>query len=245
MKIQCISDIHLEFLTNTPKVIPRTDVLCLVGDIGYPYSKIYKQFLTEMNSMFKKVFLIAGNHEYYTLGPNFGKDMLMIEEKISKVISENNLTNITFLNDSYEDYEGYRFVGTTLWSHISNPDYLVNDFEQILDMNVELYNELHSISREIIEEQILESPLPIIMLTHHMPSYDLIDDKYKGPSMNKYNQCFASDCSKYFVYPIKVWLYGHTHKPKVAIINGIKFLCNPKGYPEENNQINIINLVEV
>ena len=114
-------------------------------------------------------------------------------------------------------------------------------------MNVELYNELHSISREIIEEQILESPLPIVMLTHHMPSYDLIDEKYKTPSMSKYNQCFASNCSKYFVHPIKCWLYGHTHKPKVAIINGIKFGCNPKGYniSHENHDINIINLIEV
>jgi len=104
MRIQYISDIHLEFLTNTPKVIPRADVLCLVGDIGYPFSKIYKKFLTEMNNLFKKVFLITGNHEYYNLGPNFGKDMLMIEEKIQKVITENNLNNITFLNDTYEDY---------------------------------------------------------------------------------------------------------------------------------------------
>lgn len=245
MRIQYVSDLHLEFLSKPPKIIPRSDVLCLLGDVGYPYSKIYKQFLTEMNDMFKKVFLIAGNHEYYNLGPNKGKSIIDIDEQIEKVITENNLNNISYLNDSYEDYEGYRFVGTTLWSHISNPNYLVNDFEQIIDMNIKLYNELHSISCEFIEEQIIESELPIVMLTHHMPSYDLIDEQYKKPSMDKFNQCFASDCSKYFVPNVKCWLYGHTHKPKVAIINGIKFSCNPLGYSNENNPINIINLVDV
>jgi hypothetical protein len=87
--------------------------------------------------------------------------------------------------------------------------------------------------------------LPIVILTHHLPSYELIDDKFKVIGINKFNQCFASDCSEFFKEPVKLWLYGHTHKPKVAIINGIKFGCNPRGYPDENNPINIINLVEI
>lgn len=245
MRIQYISDIHLEFLQNIPKVVPRADILCLLGDIGYPYSLIYKHFLIEMNNMFKKVFLITGNHEYYNLEHNKGKSMLEIDEYIEYIIKSNNLKNISFLNYTYEEYEGYRFVGLTLWSHISDPNYLINDFEKINDMSVYLYNELHNISCEFIVENILESELPIVMLTHHLPSYNLIDDKFKEPSMNKFNQCFASDCSKFFVHPIKLWLYGHTYKPKVSIINDIKFCCNPKGYPDENNSINIINLVEL
>ena len=245
MRIQYVSDIHLEFLTKIPTIIPKAEILCLVGDIGYPYSKIYKQFLTEMNGMFKKVFLIAGNHEYYNLGANKGKSINEIDEQIDFILKTNKLSNITYLNDSYEDYNGHRFIGTVLWSHISNPNYLINDFEQILDMNVQVYNELHQISCEFISESILESELPIVMLTHHMPSYDFIDEKYKSDSMNKFNQCFASDCKQFFIHPVKVWLYGHTHKPKVCIVNGIKFGCNPLGYPFENNHINSINLVEI
>lgn len=245
MKIQYVSDIHLEFLQKPPKIIPRADILCLLGDIGYPYSNIYKQFLTEMNSMFKKVFLISGNHEYYNLGPNKGKSIIQIDDQIEHVIKSNNLCNISYLNYSYEDYEGYRFVGTTLWSYISDPNYLVNDFDQIINMNINLYNEFHNIACEYIAETIIESELPIVMLTHHLPSYDLIDDKFKVSSMNKFNQCFASDCCKFFVPPVKLWLYGHTHKPKVSNINGIKFGCNPLGYPNENNPINIIYVVEL
>lgn len=242
MRIQYVSDIHLEFVSKLPIIMPKADVLCLLGDIGYPYSKIYKQFLVEMSKMFKKVFLISGNHEYYNLGANKGKSINEIDEYIEYIIRANKLTNITYLNDSYEDYQGYRFIGTVLWSNITKPEYLINDFEQIIDMSVCLYNELHKISKETIEEAMQDTTLPVVILTHHMPSYELVDDKFKN---DKLNQCFASDCSEFFKSPVKLWLYGHTHKPKVAIINGIKFGCNPRGYPDENNPINIINLVEI
>lgn len=245
MRIQYISDLHLEFLSKPPKILPRADILCLCGDIGYPFSNIYKSFLIDMSKKFKKVFLIAGNHEYYNLGPNKYKTIDEINIQINYIIESNNLNNITFLNDSYEDFEGYRFVGTVLWSNIKNPDYLINDFESINDMSVELYNKLHKISCEFIEDMLINSEIPITMLTHHLPSYNLIDDKYKIQGMNKYNQCFASDLEKYFIYPIKIWIYGHTHKTKVTLINNIKFCCNPRGYIEESNDINIINIVDI
>jgi len=52
-------------MSKPPKIKVMADVLCLAGDIGYPYSGIYREFLKQMNSDFKKVFIIAGNHEYY------------------------------------------------------------------------------------------------------------------------------------------------------------------------------------
>ncbi len=67
MRIQYISDIHLEFFKVLPKQIvrPVADILCLAGDIGYPFSSLYRDFLKQVSRDFKKVFLIAGNHEYY------------------------------------------------------------------------------------------------------------------------------------------------------------------------------------
>jgi hypothetical protein len=34
--------------------------------------------------------------------------------------------------------------------------------------------------------------------------------------------------------PIDYWIFGHTHTPMSETIHGIKFVCNPFGYPEEN-----------
>jgi hypothetical protein len=38
---------------------------------------------------------------------------------------------------------------------------------------------------------------------------------------------------------IKCWIYGHTHATSDVIINGIPFLCNPIGYPNENKNVNL------
>ena len=76
-----------------------------------------------------------------------------------------------------------------------------------------------------------------IVITHHVPSRSLIDEKYLKPSMLPYNQWFYCDMDKLFTSNIKCWFYGHTHMPCNKIINGISFLCNPIGYPDENTII--------
>jgi hypothetical protein len=52
MLIQNISDVHLEFMSKPPKIKVMAEVLCLAGDIGYPFSGIYREFLIKMNTDF-------------------------------------------------------------------------------------------------------------------------------------------------------------------------------------------------
>ncbi len=235
MRIQYISDIHLEFLSKLLKPArfsPQADILCLAGDIGYPFSPIYKQFLKHVNQQFKKIFLITGNHEYY----HPVKSMDNIHTHIKQIIHTEQLENISFLDNSYEDYEGVRFAGTTLWTKIDyNPDVFINDFNQIPEMTTQLYNELYTLSCEFLESQdIQSSPLPVVILSHHLPLLSLIDPKYA--KYNKYNQFFASDCSRLFSPCIKAWIYGHTHSENYIIIDNIQFACNPVGYPSESER---------
>ncbi len=235
MQIQYLSDIHLEFYKKLPDDLIKAgaDVLCLAGDIGYPYSVIYEEFILRVSKIFKKVFLITGNHEYYNAGCNSNHTMEEIDNHIRDIISENKLTNVTYLDNEYEDYEGYRFIGSTLWSKCDELLY-INDFQAIKDMTSKMYNELHEISRDYLQsDDIINSPLPIIVITHHLPSFKLIADKYKNQiNTNKY---FASNSDDLFNVSIKVWIYGHTHIGGEKEIDGIKFVCNPVGYPGENS----------
>ena len=71
MKIQYVSDIHLETHNNTSKEIfksilkPSAPYLALCGDIGYPGAQLYEPFLKYCSENFEHVFYIAGNHEFY------------------------------------------------------------------------------------------------------------------------------------------------------------------------------------
>lgn len=245
MRIQYISDIHLEFLKKgiLKKFAPQpADILCLAGDIGYPHSLSYKHFLIESSKQWEKIFLIAGNHEYY----NKQHTMEENKSKIRSIIAEHSLKNITFLDNTYEDYNGYRFIGSTLWSKISeNPSKLINDFYQIPHMTPALYNTLHNEAVSFLKsDAVRASPLPIVMMTHHLPSYSLIDPKYRTREFDAYNQFFASNCDDLIRAPIKAWICGHTHTGFEKVVNGVPVYCNPGGYPDENIKEDLNKFIE-
>lgn len=235
MKIQYISDIHLEFLDNirfTKFIKPIGNILILAGDIGNPYEQLYEEFLNYISTIFDKIFIITGNHEYY----NKKHTIEEVNTKIQSIV--NQFTNITFLNNSYEDYLGYRFIGTTLWSNVNSS--LINDFKCINGMTIDYYNNLHNISIKFIKEQ-LELNIPLIVVTHHLPSSRLIEPKYDS----LYNQFFASNCDFLIKKPIKCWIYGHTHTRNEYYINDIILCCNPIGYLNENKSISYNKYLDI
>jgi len=236
MKLHILSDIHIEFLHISTlnlyidKIKSDADILILAGDIGNPFGNNYLYFLREISIKFKKVFIISGNHEYY----NKDYDIDDINNQIIKTC--NDFSNIIFLNNSYYDYNGYRFIGSTLWSLVDNTTEPINDTKKIKNMNIDFYNKLHTISKNYIKQILDQSKdQKCVIITHHVPSYKLIDDKFKTDYYDKYNKWFYSDLDDLFTDQIKCWIYGHTHMQSHKIINGIDFICNPIGYRFEIN----------
>ena len=236
MKLRYFSDVHLEFVKPTnlqrylDKISPGMDEVCiLAGDIGNPYQPNYSIFMEFISEHFKKAFVIPGNHEYYYHS---------IEET-NQYLSHffQPFHNISFLNNTYEIYEDHCFIGTTLWSHITNPSYKINDVYSIIGMDYLEYNRLNRASVKFLEDT-FEKNENTIVITHHMPSSTLMDVKYLTPKMIPYNQWFYCDMDTLIAtnqHKIKAWFYGHTHTPSHKIIHGIPLLCNPIGYPGENS----------
>lgn len=77
-----------------------------------------------INISFKHTFVISGNHEYYN-----GNTIEETNDYLKEYLKQ--YDNISFLNNSYEIYENYYFIGTTLWSKIKNPLYETNDVHKI------------------------------------------------------------------------------------------------------------------
>ena len=155
--------------------------------------------------------------------------------------------NISFLNNTYEHYNNYCFVGTTLWSEITDPKYQINDVTAIPQFNYIEYNKLHKSSVDFLEDT-LQTNNNCIVITHHVPSDSLIDVKYKNARMYPYNQWFYCNMDHFIEKnkdKIKCWIYGHTHTPSNKMINGIPFLCNPLGYPGENIELDFQKTITI
>ena len=74
LKLQIISDAHLEFRRNPAFFKPSAPILCLLGDIcacgtlsGF---RIFVNFLKFASPQFEKIIHVAGNHEYYATTKN-------------------------------------------------------------------------------------------------------------------------------------------------------------------------------
>jgi predicted phosphodiesterase len=240
LNIRYLSDLHLEFIKPhkiekfIKKIPSGIDEICiLAGDIGNPYQSNYNIFMEFISKNFKKSFVISGNHEYYNKTKTIQETNTFLTEYFEK------FDNISFLNNTCEKYENHCFIGTTLWSKITNPSYKINDVYNIPNFDYIQYNTLNTNSIDFLEDSLQKND-NCIVITHHVPSNSLIDIKYKTEKMLPYNQWFYCDMDGLIEKnkdKIKCWVYGHTHTPSYNIINGIPFLCNPIGYPNENNKI--------
>ena len=239
MKIRYLSDLHLEFIRPHKmhkflrNIQPNMKEICiLAGDIGNPLhsNDNYDIFMKFVNENFQRTFVITGNHEYY----NKTKNIREIDDYLVEYFKQ--YENISFLNNTYECYEDTCFIGSTLWSKITNPLYEINDVYSIKDLDYIKYNRMNRQCIDFLDETI-SAHNNCIVITHHGPSRSFIDPKYTIPRMLPYNQWFYCDMDEFikkYKNNIKCWFYGHTHTPSTHIMHDIPFLCNPIGYPNEN-----------
>jgi predicted phosphohydrolase len=169
LKIRYFSDLHLEFINPNKieqiiKKIPsgNNEVCVLAGDIGNPYQSNYDVFMNFINKNFIKSFVITGNHEYYNKTKAIEETNNYLKEYYKK------FDNISFLNNNY------CFIGSTLWSKITNPNYEINDMYNIPNFDYIKYNRLNMLNMDFLEDAINNNENCII-ITHHMPSMSLID----------------------------------------------------------------------
>ena len=242
MRIRYFSDVHLEFVQSHKierfiKQIPlpkENEVCVLAGDIGNPYTTNYDIFMKWISVNFVKTFIIPGNHEYYNRTKTIEETNEFMEEYFKS------FDNISLLNNKYEIYQDYCFIGSILWSKITNPAYKINDMNQIPNFDYEKYNAMNNKCIEFLNI-VIKDNTNCIIITHHMPSETLIDPKYKDRDMLPYNQwfyCQMDDFIEINKSKIKLWFYGHTHTPCNKIIHDVEFCCNPIGYPGENYRNN-------
>lgn len=261
--MQIVSDLHLEFYTpnevlNKVKLKISAPYLALLGDIcvaGNTDIKNMEKFLDHYSQYYTKVIWIAGNHEFYTSK----KNPISIDD-IDGVCRQlcHKYKNVVFLNNEHIDLvindKIHRIIGTTLWTKIPKDmeSFVVgnmNDYRNIFivdEKNIgpmisavtKLYpayvNVMHKKASQYISSQLKSSEYPVIVLTHHKPFItpdarpDIFDVGYQTDQLKRLT---LKQKAK-----IKFWAYGHTHKHFDAIVGGVRFVSNPKGYPGQQTK---------
>lgn len=254
MRILEMSDLHLEF-NHDIRVIndTKSDVLILAGDIFvadyFTKTEASPKFLVADNARdffwtacreFDHVIYIMGNHEHY-----FGCI------KQTKEILRNAVPfgNLHILDNEYVDIDGFRFLGSTLWTDCRNGNPIttmmlsgyLNDFKLIkytkqpyVKFTPELSIREHLVAKQFIDSSLSDS-LRNIVVTHHGPSWLSIDKRYDTPQDFHGNGGYVSGMEDFILdRNIELWFHGHIHNNKDYMIGNTRVICNPHGYRNEN-----------
>lgn len=236
MKIQYMSDLHLEFRENAHWLkehpLPVTgDILVLAGDTFYlgDESMMRHPFWDWASENYRQVIVCLGNHEFYKY-----YDLSTLKESAMGEIRHNVhwYYNVALKVDDIE------FIVSTLWASIPlheafQTERCVSDFHRIMYEDHVLtaadFTKEHERCLEFIKDAVEKSNAKKkIVVTHHVPSFQLSSPVFKGSPING---AFTVELGNYIAYSdIDYWIYGHSHRNIDGVIGNTQCLSNQLGY---------------
>ena len=269
MKIQVMSDLHVEFeifnssyrhqavthrLTETP-----ADVVILAGDTS---TKGRGPALAAERFPKKNIVMVAGNHEYY--GEVYPHHTAKIQRNAEQ------FDNVYFLECEAVEIDDVIFLGCSLWTDLklweSGPHAGLYDYpETVRDVN-EFMTDYARIKyfdgrchRKLVPGDLARVHLDsvrwlrgqfdlyrgrkIVVVTHMAPSYKSVPETYKQDILSAAYASHLDDLVEQS--GALLWIHGHTHECCDYMIGKTRVIANPLGYPDENKWFRSDLVVEV
>lgn len=229
MKIRLLSDLHIEV---SPYNIDynNEDILVLAGDIStdpYDIINLVNNYLKQNKNT--QIIFVLGNHDYY-------------DRKIHQtfqIFESVNIPRFHFLQDSSTVINGIRFFGSTLWTDLKGVSEIqvensILDYHRIPQFTPKTCKFIHNCSLNSLKHCLKNSSEPVVVISHHLPSYKSIHEKYKN---NPLSPVWASNLDDLVKQTI-LWMHGHTHSSLDYKIDSTRVVCNPRGYCRYNRKEN-------
>lgn len=243
MRIQLLSDLHLEFLERTfpgeCTVSPahQADVLVLAGDVanGPSAVELFRDWPVP-------VIYLAGNHEGY------GQCWPDVLEQCARSAEG---TSVRFVEKGLVDFGGVRILGCTLWTDyclysaaqqgqlMSYAGLRLNDHRRIRKRDGSQFSAADALNEHEQSRAWLVSELArpydggTVVVTHHAPHPLSVHPRYAGDLLNG---AFASDLTE-LMEGVKLWLHGHVHDSFDYFVGDCRVVANPRGYPRNVSSV--------
>ncbi|MFM6985114.1 MAG: metallophosphoesterase [Hydrogenophaga sp.] len=263
MKIQLISDLHLEANPGfMPEPAPDADLLVLAGDIGSYQRRPDGSVMAEPDWGLRRfsplpaagawpvpVLFVPGNHEY---------DALDVDQAHAALRETCARLGITWLADETVVIAGVRFIGTTLWSDYDtlvpptaapaeqlrqrHKAYRAANFylhKMAAQQGGALFDAAAMRERALHCQDWLRKALarphegPTVVVTHFAPTLHSADPRY-GRSPGTAGFCNALDA---LLDQADLWLHGHLHCPTDVRVGRCRIVANPLGYAAKGEQL--------
>ena len=235
MRIQVISDIHLEERQTIPEVKPNAEVLFLAGDIGILGNKLFEEFIEYVNQNWSTIFYVLGNHELYSKT----KDIEQLIYEYDMFFKKFN--NIVFLHHAKCQYAGYLIIGCTFWGRFENEQHIsgsphkikIKKDGKLQEIGANVLTNLHTYSYEWVKSNI-HPVLPTIILTHF--PLTLENDKVRQVRHREEDRQTLKEYGAEMNLQSDIGITcisGHTHFSHDFNKNGVRYISNQLGYEDE------------
>lgn len=243
MKLWILSDLHNEFgefeaPAEIRDTLDQVDVIVLAGDIDV--GRDSAEWAKRCAKTYRKpVVLVAGNHEFY------GGD---IDLTLTEIQAATRDSAVHVLENTCWIHQGVRFLGCTLWTDfmlsassaaeataaMQEAGRRMNDYRLIqADGQSRLLEPTdtqhrHRQSRAWLT-MMLRTPFAgrTVVVTHHAPSPRSVDAAHAGDALSP---AYVSDLEALMGPDLQLWVHGHKHVSFDYRVNGVRVLCNPRGY---------------
>ena len=270
MKVQILSDLHIEFEAITPMSIEQqtrwirmcetlADVVIAAGDT---HTKGRGPAVLADRFEGKQVICVAGNHEFY--GEVYPHHLKKIQRNAEP------FKNVHFLENQSVEIGDVVFLGCSLWTDLKlwetgphaglysrietvwNVENYMNDYSRIKYFDGRRHRKLvpndlvkvHLDSVRWLKEQFeIHRGRKIVVVTHQAPSFESVPESYRQDVLSA---AYASHLDNLVEQSEAVlWVHGHTHQGTVYMIGKTRVVCNPHGYPGENKWFRSDLVIEI
>lgn len=261
MKLAIASDIHVDlyqspwsFLGHCMNPINKECVLVLAGDIftdtEQPLPQIV-EYLRVLLEFFRAIVVVPGNHDvrgYNMLGPN---NFEFIFNGLLKQLPDHVRNRIHYLTDFKSAIiDDVEFIGSTFWTQVKEPleeiwVSTMDDFKHIYGYDngpftVEKMNFLNEFARESLGFM-LNNPSDGVraqVVVTHFPLVRFEEVKSRSPFDVYYDNRMTGF---FYENPLpKLAICGHTHNRFVRDFGDCQFICNPRGYPSQSYDFELL-----
>lgn len=227
-KYSLISDMHVNHpQIKTPYELLEENVI-VAGDTSNGLDGL--KFLHKLQNKGHRVFATHGNHEHYnnmSQGRDIDATRFSFEEVFHPRIDIDDVLTVILVNGWYP------ITAPVMWYNY------MNDGRYIADpvnptMAAFLIGEAAKGDVTVLRS-VLSEDRKFIVVTHTAPCIETLNPAFEGHFSNEwYWNPEMGKLLKEFNDRILIWNHGHTHASSEAVVNGVKVVCNPRGYPREN-----------
>ena len=243
MKIQVVSDLHLEFKNPLPKLAAQAEAIVCAGDLAPVRTDALARAAEHWAGV--PIVYVPGNHEYY------GSD---IDDADTEMAKRCQALGICLLGPGETRVGDVRFIGATLWTDFRldgiaaepgahHAAVAMSDFDGWIlhRRGTGRFTSYASAERHARERAFIEAALArdagagvrTVVVTHHAPTRRSIGARYRT---SRLNPAFASDLEPLIArHQPALWVHGHVHTSVDVTLGATRVVANPGGYnPTEN-----------